>query len=366
MKKNFKIIFIILFTFVLGISNISKAEDSTTESNFTVSSSNYYKFSQDDIIINENVDGDVFVLCAGTVTINSSITGNVFICAPNVVIGEKAKIESSIFNASENVTINGTVEKNVYFACETFKLDEKGTLNSDLFLISGDSTMAGQIGRDVFITCDTINLTNSSSIGGNLNYSSTNECDIPKEVVEGKINFSKIEKSENEVTSSVESWIMSALTIIVVALVLWFVNTKLISNFAEKNLAFTKNIGKCILIGLLTLIVTPIASITLLTFEITSALSIILILIYIILLLIASSTFIVTIASICAEKLKDKIQIDNNLRQIICIAVICLIYKALELLPAVGVIAMFTANIIGLGIAIKNIIPDKKTEITNV
>ena len=90
-------------------------------------------------------------------------------------------------------------------------------------------------------------------------------------------------------------------------------------------------------------------------------LAFILMAIYFVLLLIASSVFIITLSKLLAEKLHEKFDNSSNiLLTILSIAVLSIVYKILQLIPVLGVLVTFLFVIIGIGILIKNIIPTKE------
>ena len=389
MKNSFKKIFIIFIiaSIVFSINFVSRAEDEDSEQSQDLPnqifeekdseyddddlwdidsealnfSKNHFEFSAKDVNIDEDVHGDVFVCSSGTVTINSYIYGNVFIAANNIVINEDAGIESSLFAVSQSLKILGSIEKNVYVASQNFTLDNNAYLGLDLFLTSGNINFNGYLDRDAFISCDTSEFSEEPTILGDLNYSATEEATIPEGVVSGNVNYSKITNNEKASTFSLKPWIYSCISFIVLAIVVFLISTKLAPHFVEKSLTLPQNIGKYILFGLLALIVTPIVSIILLALEVTATVSVILILAYIALILISSSIFINSISVLASNRFKEKINTSDTLRQIIFIVLFAIIYKALKLIPVLGGILTFAVNLIGAGILVKNILPEKTT-----
>ena len=82
---------------------------------------------------------------------------------------------------------------------------------------------------------------------------------------------------------------------------------------------------------------------------------------YFILLLIASSILIINLSGLIADKLSTKFEKANHtLLMITSIVVLSIAYKLLQLVPSLGIIITFAFVIIGMGLFIRNIIPIKK------
>ena len=118
---------------------------------------------------------------------------------------------------------------------------------------------------------------------------------------------------------------------------------------------FIANMPKYLLYGLLALIITPIASIVLLTLGFTANIALLLIAVYIMLMLISSSIAIIIISELCSDKLKEKFKVNDTLRTIISIIVLCIAYKLLQLVSIIGFIITFALVLIGLGLLIKRV-----------
>ena len=83
MKKTFKIISIfIILTIIFCLNTVSKAEDIEKHN----TTKNLFSTTKADLPVENGVDGDAFILCSKKVTINSEITGNLFVIAQNVEI----------------------------------------------------------------------------------------------------------------------------------------------------------------------------------------------------------------------------------------------------------------------------------------
>ena len=341
-------------------------QDSTEDENdYTTkdsTSKNYFYAGTEDVNITTPVKGDVFVVTSGNVTIDTDISGNAFICANTVTIGEYSLIEASLFNASNSLILSGDVGINVYNISKNLTLS--GTVDYDVFSSSAQSNLSGYISRNANISSENITISDELSIEGDLNYSSKKQVDIPENTVEGKVNFSSI-NTDTEVSTitKMNDFLTSVLSLAVLAIVLFVIGKWLNCKFINTYPDFVKNLPKSLLYGFLALIVIPIASLILLICGVTINLAFILTALYLVLLLVASSIVIVILSKLVAEKLNVKFEKANNtLLTILSIIVLSIVYKLIQLIPVLGSITIFAFLIIGIGILINNIIPNKEAK----
>ena len=352
-------------------SNVDASEDTTevdeTEDEYDYptkdsTSKNYFYAGTEDVNITTPVKGDVFVVTSGNVTIDTDISGNAFICANTVTIGEYSLIEASLFNASNSLILSGDVGINVYNISRNFTLS--GNVDCDVFSSSAKSNLNGCISGNVNISSENITISDESSIEGDLNYSSKKQVDIPENTVKGKVNFSSINTdTEVNTITKISDFLASVLSLAVLAIVLLVIGKWLNCKFINTYPDFVKNLPKSLLYGFLTLIVVPVASLILLICGVTINLAFILTALYLVLLLIASSIVIVILSKLVAEKLNVKFEKANNtLLTILSIIVLSIVYKLIQLIPVLGSITIFAFLIIGIGILINNIIPNKEVK----
>ncbi len=352
-------------------SNVDASEDTTevdeTEDEYDYptkdsTSKNYFYAGTEDVNITTPVKGDVFVVTSGNVTIDTDISGNAFICANTVTIGEYSLIEASLFNASNSLILSGDIGINVYNISRNFTLS--GNVDCDVFSSSAKSNLDGCISGNANISSENINISDELSIEGDLNYSSKKQVAIPENTVKGKVNFSSI-NTDTEVSTitKMNDFLTSVLSLAVLAIVLFVIGKWLNCKFISTYPDLVKNLPKSLLYGFLTLIVIPIASLILLICGVTINLAFILTALYLVLLLVASSIVIVILSKLVAEKLNVKFEKANNtLLTILSIIVLSIVYKLIQLIPVLGSITIFAFLIIGIGILINNIIPNKEVK----
>lgn len=352
-------------------SNVDASEDTTevdeTEDEYDYptkdsTSKNYFYAGTEDVNITTPVEGDVFVVTSGNVTIDTDISGNAFICANTVTIGEYSLIEASLFNASNSLILSGDVGINVYNISRNFTLS--GNVDCDVFSSSAKSNLDGCISGNANISSENITISDELSIEGDLNYSSKKQVAIPENTVEGKVNFSSIntDTKVNTITK-MNDFLTSVLSLAVLAIVLFVIGKWLNCKFISTYPDLVKNLPKSLLYGFLTLIVVPVVSLILLICGVTINLAFILTALYLVLLLVASSIVIVILSKLVAEKLNVKFEKANNtLLTILSIIVLSIVYKLIQLIPVLGSITIFAFLIIGIGILINNIIPNKEVK----
>lgn len=117
-----------------------------------------------------------------------------------------------------------------------------------------------------------------------------------------------------------------------------------ISNFTV--LSLLKSLG----IGALAFILTPIISLLILITVIGSPIAILLMLIYILLLMLGTPIFIITISTFIKSK------IEKPINTLIIVLLVTIILFLIELIPYVGFIISILKTLIGLGILVKSVI----------
>lgn len=376
--KKFLIVFISL-AIIFNISLVSNAvdEDSTTvndeeqtnesdemnSSDETQKQKNFYYLGSDDVNITNKIRGDVYILTSGKVTIDSTVEGNVFILANEVELIENSEIDYSLYCISDNLTIDGTIASNTYAISQKFYLTEKGNLFRDLFLMADNIDISGDIDRDTNVSFTNIVLSENAYINGDFNYSSEKEMTIPENVIMGQVNYTNITPSSDKDSNNISSTFFSILSyimfVIVIFIILKWLNSKLINN-SDKLIP---NIWKYILFSILGLVITPIASIILLMLGLTINLAFLLLALYLIVILLASSVLIINLSNLIAQKIGTE---QNTIKNVLCIVILCITYKLLQLIPFIGELVTFAFVIIGLGIILKTTISSNKSETNNI
>lgn len=330
----------------------------TTTSNAILQEDNYKKndvyLNGKDITIDYIIDGNLFVF-ADTVTINSQIGGDAFIFARNVIIEEKGYIFSNLFTISNSVEIKGVVY-DIYALSRNITIS-KGYVYRDLKAVCDTLNINGTVGRNVFIQCSNINFNtdnqNKGIIYGNLDYISDSEISIPENVVTGKINYSQIKDSSK---ISIQSIILDLGSFITFVLIIWLLCLWLTPKFLKNTESYVGIKSLLILgCGVLALLAIPIACIILLLLKLTSAFSLLLLVIYLLAILISKSLFTITANNYICSKLK----INKNLAIFGMLIISAIVIWLITFIPYVGGILSFIITVLGLGILVYSIFPKK-------
>ena len=418
LKKS--IIFLILFSLVLSICNISKAEEginidtslieprTTTDSDINPISAdeidstdideteeidgteevegreedenieelgyhndNFYSFSSQDVTIDESIYGDAFIMTSGNVTINASIYGSLFVMANDVTISDNAEIISSVFSLSKNLTLNGIIDTNLYsIAAQKITLSESSNITCDLYATARDIEINGTISRSIFSDSYKITVSENASILGNLNYTANEEITAPREVVAGDINYKRNDATDEEEKVTIGDTILSIISYMLLATGLYLIYKLFKLKFIKDPEFIKNNFVKCIIFGLISLIAIPIICIilvfigALILSEIIAQLAMtlftILLVLYIILLMLSVSTAIISLSQMIVNKFKEKITANITLVTILFICLLSIIYKLLLLVPIADSIVSIVLVVIGLGIWINQLLPNKE------
>lgn len=360
---------------VVTTSADNEQETSAVDSSLQNFSDENYKqndvyLTGDDITIDYIVDGNLFVI-ANSVTINAQIGGDAFICANTVNISEEGYILNNLFTLAKDINIKGVVY-DLYTLSQNTNID--GYIYRDMKASTGNLNIAGIIGRNAFVNCSNINFSDNSTsddgstitskgrIAGNLNYSSENEFDISNENVQGTINYTK--KIANKTSNkNISDYIMSAISFIITVILIALICKWLAPKFSKEcNTLLTKNTWGTLAYGILTPIILVVAFIALLVLNITSSFALLLIPLFILLLLLGTSIFVIAFNNIICEKFK----FEKTTQHYASLAVSALVLWIIKLIPVVGSLVSFVASLFGIGIIAYSIIPHnaKKSETT--
>lgn len=345
---------------------VETTQGNETTSETTQSTDNSMKKSDvyltgDDVKVDYIVDGNLFIL-ANTVTISSQIGGDAFICAKTINVEKEGYIYSNLFAAANEVNISGVVY-DLYTTANTLNIN--GYVYRDIRTSSDTLNFSGVIGRNAYVSSKNIEIssnsdgqssvTNKATIYGDLNYSSSSEASIPEGTVTGSVNYSPITTSTK--SKSISSYILALGRFIVTVLVIWLLYLWLAPKFLENTGALlSKKLLPVIGSGILTPIIFVIAFVLLLILGLTSNIAIIGTMLFAVLLMISNSTFVIAINNLVCKKFN----ISKNTTTFGVLIITSAVIWLLELIPVVGIILNFVIMIIGLGILVTAIIPEKE------
>ena len=349
------------------ISDTSETKPVETNVENTVStnetSKDSYKNSDvylmgDNVTIDYVVDGNLFVM-ADTVTINSKIGGDAFIMAKTINVGDQAYIFSNLFAMADSIDIKGVVY-DVYALAQNFTVSN-GYIYRDAKLCCNTININGTIGRNAFVSCSNINFNTDENdkgiIYGDLTYSTPSELSFDKNIVNGNVTYKAPKVSpEKSVIEIVASYISDLGAFLAFVIIIWLVCLWLAPKFLNDT---NKFVGKKTLnvlgTGLLTLIAVPIACIILLLLQLTAGISLLTVAIYILALIVAKSIFTI----VANNYLCSKLNINKNTGIFGMLIVSGVIVWVISELPYVGGIVSFIISVLGLGVLVSAILPEK-------
>ena len=355
LKNKTKIIAFLLVLILAITSSFVYADNETSKDSYK--NSDVYLMG-DNVIIDYVVDGNLFVL-ADTVTINSKIGGDAFIMAKTINVGDQAYIFSNLFAMADSIDIKGVVY-DVYALAQNFTVSN-GYIYRDAKLCCNTININGTIGRNAFVSCSNINFNTDENdkgiIYGDLTYSTPSELSFDKNIVNGNVTYKAPKVSpEKSVREIVAIYISDLGAFLAFVIIIWLVCLWLAPKFLNDT---NKFVGKKTLnvlgTGLLTLIAVPIACIILLLLQLTAGISLLTVAIYILALIVAKSIFTI----VANNYLCSKLNINKNTGIFGMLIVSGVIVWVISELPYVGGIVSFIISVLGLGVLVSAILPEK-------
>ena len=355
LKNKTKIIAFLLVLILAITSSFVYADNETSKDSYK--NSDVYLMG-DNVTIDYVVDGNLFVM-ADTVTINSKIGGDAFIMAKTINVGDQAYIFSNLFAMADSIDIKGVVY-DVYALSQNFTVSN-GYIYRDAKLCCNTININGTIGRNAFVSCSNINFNTDKNdkgiIYGDLTYSTPSELSFDKNIVNGNVTYKAPKVSpEKSVREIVAIYISDLGAFLAFVIIIWLVCLWLAPKFLNDT---NKFVGKKTLnvlgTGLLTLIAVPIACIILLLLQLTAGISLLTVAIYILALIVAKSIFTI----VANNYLCSKLNINNNTGIFGMLIVSGVIVWVISELPYVGGIVSFIISVLGLGVLVSAILPEK-------
>ena len=312
---------------------------------------------------NSKITGNAFIL-SDKLTLNGEISGTLYANVKSFDMKYFGFIDRDLFLTAENANINGYINRNSFIESKNIITHDKFINQKDFNVTDADSLIfSGEINGNATINCKNITFKSKENdnnltckIAGNLSYSSNKEIQIPEGVVLKEISYNSYNNvASKNILSNILEYVLNLIGILVLAHVLYILINKFTPKYLDKISNITvSGLFKYLVIGLGFLILIPVISILLLISNVGSVLGIILLLIYIILLIISRTIFIISIATFSKNKCAKKLNI------YLYILIIDIILSLIVLIPYVGFIISMLFSLIGFGMITKNLITNKK------
>ena len=221
---------------VTAISETEGEALTTSEENESTSWTNSDLYvCKDKVEVSNVVDGNAYII-GKEVTITGEIGGDLFVMAEKLNI-EGVYIYSNLFVCANEVNINGVVY-DVYAACNTFNLQNDGFVYRDMRVTANNVNLNGKVRRNAFVGANNISFAENASttIYGNLTYSSNSEIAIPEGVVSGTTTYNKVNVTDNNksVASTILSYVLDLLKALLYTLVITLILLWLAPKFIER------------------------------------------------------------------------------------------------------------------------------------
>lgn len=323
--------------------------------------SDVYLINQN-VSLNENVNGNIYVIGQSVDISSEWIYGNVFVIADNVTI--KGNISGSVYALAQTINIETTSVGTVYAMAETINLENGANIANDLKAAAENININGNVYREIYIGAENINVSDTAEhIAKGSVYYSNNLTDAKNLL--SNINVVKTEDSqkiENTVKTAIvgatiKTQIINIVSAVLVIAVIYFLVRNRVSETEEISAnAVIKNVVS----GLCWLVFTPIVCVILLCTIIGVPLAIIGFVLYILAIYISVPVASLKIGSIVLKELKQ----ENKIMIIVYAICVYILVELISLIPTIGGIIKFIVILYGLGTFMKTIFSakDKKVE----
>ena len=353
MKTNLFYKIIILFILILfTLSSCTLATNTEPTNDILVTYEADYKYTSSDLFLyNTNVemsdivDGNVFIF-GSSVKITGEIYGDLFVYASSLDISEDAIIHGNVFAYAGNITISGIVS-DVYAMSDTFSLEKSAILARNLNLYSDTVSLSGQIKRDAYISAGSLSFNKEKNviIDGNLQYTSSQESQIPDGAISGKVNFTPIEtNNQNKILSAIFSIIKALIfSFVVIMISVWLApkfKDRICEIISKKNL-------KAFGMGLIAFFGIIILSFILLiaTYGLFASIAVAGIALLVLAYSISNTVFSMAIGKLLA----NKFNFTKNTPFVLLSLLVVLVIQLIKFIPYIGTPITFITAIVGLG-----------------
>lgn len=276
------------------------------------------------IYVKNNVTGDVRVT-GGQIDIEGNVRGDVLATGGEIWIETGTPIGGDVLASGGRVTVNS---------------DVKG----DVRLSGGDVKIDKTINGDVSIKAESISLAEGALIKGNLNYTSPKEAELKKEQVNGTISRQeiKVEKRVPSYAFTLAWKIFASLALLLIAIIIVLIMPSM-SLRLSNNIRY--DFWKSLLLGLVSLVVVPVAALLIGITMIGLPITIIIILLYLIAIYISKIFAALWIGKLFFRK--PQRSVFRNVVVPVTIGIV--IYVMLVSIPYIGWIVRILGMLLGLG-----------------
>ena len=280
----------------------------------------------------ESVGGDARV-AGGTVILNAPISGEAMIAGGTISFGSKA-VAGELYIAGSEVTVDGTVKGNVLITGD--KVVINGTINGNARIYAGDLVLG-----------------DGAKINGSMEYDSAKQAVISETAkIKGEVKYNVVERKEGKGMAEdllggiAIVLVAKALFMIALATVLYLIFKKGVKKGVEMGMA---HFGNDLLIGLIVLIVAPVAGVILIMSIVGMPVACFAGLVYVVMIMLGGLMSMYLTAGLIGKIFKVKsggINVWTVIAGAFVIQVVCII-------PVIGWIFAFVMFLAGFGLLLK-------------
>ena len=306
------------------------------------------------------ISGDL-VTASRRVDLQKSVSGDLISAAEHVIVqgsvGDDARLAGRV------VTITGNIGDDAIVAGESVNLVFGSRVGGRLWVAGSNINVAGQIGGeiramaqfisisgqtqgDVFITAEEIEILPGTHIAGNLRYQSPNIASIsPGAQIDGTTQHDVIDTPKLDGSAGISAFLgFLVILLFSVSVIYW-----LFPAFIKPACKIVQhNIFKCIGSGLIFFLVTPLLALLLMFVVLGIPLGLTLLALYFASLFIGFSIGLIVVSNAVLQLLGQPAEGSAIWRMIALLSSVILL-AALQFLPVVGGVAVFTLLLAGLG-----------------
>lgn len=312
---------------------------------------------EDTVSIKDLIDGNAYVI-GSNVTVSGKIAGDLFILADNLTLTLDSYINGNLFVCANTVSIEGIVY-DLYAIGNELTISDTGIVLRDMRTINTSLTINGGVGRNAYVKATNLSVGEEARIYGDFNYSTKEAIQVPSGVVDGSINYSENVSVETE-DSNVLTYVMNCVYSVVYTLAILGIMIVIAPKFLAKlpNMISKKSLST-FGIGLLGLIVpVPVALLLMIT-VIGTPVAFALLAVWAFIVF-ALSSAITTIA--IASWLGNKVSILGKAHNLLAVVLVSIVLWALSLIPIANAIVVFLVCVFGLGYLLTYIFKKNKEE----
>lgn len=310
---------------------------------------NNHFFTGDYFENNGTIDGSLFV-SASEVLINGDVNENLFIASQNEVV-INGHVKGDIFiAAAKKVSITGLVEGSVFVASKNVVLESRAEVARGLYAAGQDVNIYGVINRDANIyASDTVLV--KGVIIGDLQYNAGKTTNIVDGSVKGKTIVREVEKQDTQkFTETTTFRLFQTISFIFANLIIWFLFTFI---FKETRLKSAKllqsNRGRLFfLYGVVGLMATLAITVLFMISFIGIPFGLITLFLMLSGIYLSTGVFLVALSDIIGAKYQ-KYTTGNN---ILYVLVLSILVSLLRIIPVVGGIVTLFMVITGYGLIV--------------